>query len=90
MAKVTLPPFIQSISGQVGNLHFRTSASGKTTLSIGSPRKRTKPLSEAEKEARIRFRQIAKTVASMRKQGSKLTRQELWILASAAYDAAHK
>ena len=90
MARVTLPPFIRSISGQIGNLHFRTSASGKTTVYAATPRKRTKPLSNAEKAARLRFRQVAKTVALMQHQGSQLSRHELWILASAAYDAAHK
>ena len=90
MARVTFPPLIQSVSGRVGNLMFRTSASGKTTVSTGTPRKRTTPPSDAEIAARARFRQIAKTVNAMRQQGSQLSRHELWILASAAYDAAHK
>lgn len=90
MAKVTLPPFIQSISGQVGNLRFRTSASGKTTVTTAVPHKRTKPVTAAEKAARERFRAIAKTVAKCRKNRSLLTRQELWTLAAAAYDAANQ
>ena len=90
MANVTLPPFIKSISGQIGNLHFRTFRSGKTTVTAGTPRKRTKPLSPAEKAAKERFRAVARTVAQMRKQGSQLSRKDLWILASAAYDAARK
>lgn len=32
MAKVVLAPFIQSISGKVGNLEFRTLKSGKTVV----------------------------------------------------------
>lgn len=32
MAKVILAPFIQSISGKVGNLEFRTLKSGKTIV----------------------------------------------------------
>jgi len=32
MAKVILAPFIQSISGKVGNLEFRTLKSGKTVV----------------------------------------------------------
>ena len=85
MAKVTLPPFIQSISGRVGNLSFRTSASGKTSVTCFQPRKRTTPLSSNEKLARTRFAQIAKTVAQMKQQGSQLSRKELWDLAAKAY-----
>ena len=32
MAKVTLAPFIESISGKVGNLQFRTLKSGRTVV----------------------------------------------------------
>ena len=39
---------------------------------------------------RQRFGEIARTVAQLRRQGSCLTQKELWILASAAYDAARK
>jgi len=90
MAKVTLPPFLQSISGQIGDLHFRTSRSGKTSVSLGSPRPRSTPIKPTEVAARERFRKIASTVAQMRRQGSQLSRKELWTLASAAYDAASK
>ena len=90
MAKVTLPPFIRSISGQLGNLRFRTSGSGKTTVSAYTPHKRTTPLTPGEIAARERFCKIASTVAQMRREGSLLSRKELWILASAAYDAARK
>ena len=89
MAKVTLPPFIQSISGRLGDLSFRTSASGKTSVTCFKPRPRTTPVSPKELSARTRFAQIAKTVAQMRLQGSQLSRKELWNLARQAYDRSH-
>ena len=86
MAHVTLPPFVQSISGRVGNLNFRRTPSGKTSVSLYQPRKRTTPVTPKETTARTRFAQIAKTVSQMQQQGSKLSRKELWDLISKAYE----
>ncbi|MBR6018152.1 MAG: hypothetical protein IK073_05985 [Paludibacteraceae bacterium] len=49
---------------------------------------RVTPPTRNQTLARSRFRQIAVTVAQMRRQGSHLTQKELWTLASTAYDAA--
>lgn len=89
MARVTLPPFIESISGRVGNFSFRTSASGKTSVTCFKPHQRTAPITQKEIDARTRFAQIAKTVTQMKKQGSQLSRKELWDLASKAYERSN-
>ena len=86
MAQVTLPPFVESISGRVGNLSFRRTPSGKTSVSLYKPYKRTTPVTPQEQTARTRFAQIAKTVSKMKQQGSKLSRKELWDLVSKAYE----
>ena len=86
MAHVTLPPFVESISGRVGNLSFRRTPSGKTSVTLYKPHQRTSPVTPKEQTARSRFAQIAKTVTEMQKQGSTLSRKELWKIASKAYE----
>lgn len=81
MARVTLPPFIQSLSGQVGNLCFRTSSDGKTCVYLSSRQKRSKPISEKEIRARNLFKERAQRVKNLMLVDPKLTRKQAWIIA---------
>ena len=65
MAKVTLSPELQSISGKVGNLIFKTYKSGKVGLYRYLPTRRTAPLSPEERASRRRFAVISRTVAQV-------------------------
>ncbi len=93
MAKITMMPGIESISGRVGNCCFRTmKKSGRVYMhQVGSKEKRPpmKAPSEAMIAQRERFASIAKMVMQMRASGSKKSRKQLWKIATEAYDAAH-
>ncbi len=65
MAKVTLSPELESISGKVGNLVFRTYKSGKVSVHRLMPNQRTTPVSPEERAKRIRFGIISKVVAQV-------------------------
>ena len=78
MAQVKLPPFIQSISGQVGNIIFRTYASGKTGLYPCPVQKRTTPLTKAEMRAREVFAERAQRVNNIMRDNPYITRKEAW------------
>ena len=71
MAKVTLAPFIQSISGKVGNLQFRTLKSGRTVVHArrGATEEgivhRTTPPSPAEIAHRKRFGMVSSITAEI-------------------------
>ena len=78
MAHVTLPSFIRSLSGQVGGLCFRTSASGKTTVYLAGKQKRTTAVSENEMQARNLFAQRAKRVNNIMRQDPHITREQAW------------
>ncbi|MBQ8938700.1 MAG: hypothetical protein IJ047_00555 [Paludibacteraceae bacterium] len=77
MAKVTLLPFIQSISGRVGNLCFRTSG-GKTSVFFAKEKTRTTLPSEAELKAREIFALRAKMVNNIMRNDPSVTRAEAW------------
>ena len=65
MARVTLAPFIQSISGKVGDLQFRTLKSGRTvvhTRKTNLSACRREP-TEKERAQRRRFGTISSVVA---------------------------
>ena len=84
MAQVTLPAGIESISGKVGNMCFRTmKTTGKVYMSSLPQARRTQP-SASELEARERFARKARIVKVMRQAGSRMTAKELWKLAEQA------
>lgn len=81
MAQVTLPSFLQSISGRVGNVCFRTYASGRTGLYLCDPPKRKTPLTNAETRARELFKERAQHVNKIMKDNPYLTRKQAWTIA---------
>ena len=84
MAQVTLPAGIESISGRLGNVCFRTmKATGKVYVGSLPKARKTQP-SASEIEARERFARKARIVKIMRIAGSKMTVKELWKLAEQA------
>lgn len=84
MARVTFPMGIERVSGRVGDVCFRTmKATGRTYMS-SMPSKRTTKLQASEIEARERFAKRAQVVNQMLKAGSKVSRKNLWKLASQA------
>jgi hypothetical protein len=88
--KVELIVPIANLHGKLNGkapFYFKT-INGKT-YAQRCPKRTARPTTN-QVVARQRFAAIAQTVALMRRQGSLLSRQELWTLASAAYDAAHK
>ena len=60
MAIVELPPFIESISGKLGDVVYRTSKNGKTYTSK-LPKKSEKPPTEAQLRKQERFKLAKKT-----------------------------
>ena len=84
MAQVTLPAGIESISGRLGNVCFRTmKGSGKVYMST-LPAARKSALRPREVVNQNRFGKRAEIVRMMRKAGSKLPVRELWKLVSQA------
>ncbi len=84
MAQVTLPAGIESISGRLGNVCFRTmKATGKVYLGSLPQARKTQP-SASEMEARERFARKARIVKVMHLAGVKLSAKELWKLAEQA------
>jgi hypothetical protein len=85
MARVILAPFIQSISGKVGNLEFRTLKSGKTVVRA---RRKTeyqsdRPLTEKEIAHRRRFGIVSAVVAAIQRNYPRidqaaLDRKKIW------------
>ena len=78
MAHVTFPPFIQSVSGRVGNLFFRTTPSGKTTIYAVSKLQRTSLPTENEMRARELFKQRVQQVNNIIKNDPKVTKAQAW------------
>ena len=76
MAQVTLPAGIESISGRLGNVCFRTSE---------QPKKKPRPAKTVgEVENQERFAKRAQVVNQMLKAGSRVSRKNLWKLAAQA------
>lgn len=85
MAKVILAPFIQSISGKVGNLEFRTFKNGKTVVrarqdddyrQVGEP-------TEKALAQRRRFAVVSSAVAAIQRaypriDEAALDRKKIW------------
>ena len=89
MAQVTLPAGIESISGRLGNVCFRTmKATGKVyvhQVPSEQPKKKPRPAKTvSEVENQERFAKRAQVVNQMLKGGSKLGRKELWKLVGKA------
>ncbi len=92
MAKVTLAPFIQSISGKVGNLEFRTLKSGKTVVrarQMDEYRPTTEPTEKALAQRR-RFGVVSSTVAAIQRNYPRideaaLDRKKIWQKVSYLY-----
>ena len=78
MARVDLPAGITSISGKIGNVCFRTMKSSGRVYMSRMPSPRSSQPSEKEIAARELFRKKAQTVALMKREGSRLSHQELW------------
>ena len=93
MARVTTMSGIASISGRLGEYCFRTMRrTGKVYIHQMPSKKRQsmKAPSAAMLAQRERFAAITKMVAQMRKNGTKKSSQQLWKIATEAYDAAHQ
>ena len=80
MAQVTLLPLIRSISGQVGNICFRTYASGKTGFYLSPTQKRTTPVTKAESHARELFAQRVQRVNNIMRENPYITRKQAWTI----------
>lgn len=96
MAKVTLAPFIESISGKVGNLQFRTLKSGRTIVHArrsildGAPLRATPP-TEAEIAHRRKFGIVSSITAQIQEQYQRIDlaaqdRKSIWQKVSYIYD----
>ena len=97
MAKVTLAPFIQSISGKVGNLQFRTLKSGRTVVHArrGATEEgivhRATPPSPAEIAHRKRFGMVSSITAEIQSKYDRIdhaaaARQQIWLKVKYLYD----
>ena len=97
MAKVTLAPFIQSISGKVGNLQFRTLKSGRTVVHArrGVTEEgivhRTTPPSPAEIAHRKRFGMVSSITAEIQSRYARIDqaaadRKLIWQRVAYHYD----
>ena len=97
MAKVVLAPFIESISGKVGNLQFRTLKSGKTvvharrcTTEDGIMHRATPP-TPAEIAHRKRFGMVSSITAEIQGRYARIDkaaaeRQQIWLRVKYLYD----
>ena len=84
MAQVTLPAGIESISGKVGNVCFRTmKGSGRVYMST-LPAARKTALRPREIVNQNRFGKRAYIVGQLRLMGSTLSTKALWSLVSQA------
>ena len=90
MPKVKMMAGISAISGQFGNMYFRTDKkSGRVSL-CRMPKKKAVPLTEKQRLQHTRFAEIAKMVRQMMQTNTKKSRKQLWKIAAEAYDAACK
>ena len=81
MATVKLQPFIASISGKMGDVYFKTYASGKVTMTTHTPTKRTTPVSPKEMQHRENFSRRAALVNRLKAEYPYKSKKELWELA---------
>ena len=97
MAKVVLAPFIESISGKVGNLQFRTLKSGRTVVHArrGMTEEgivhRSTPPTQAEIAHRKRFGMVSSITAEIQGRYARIDkaaadRQQIWLKVKYLYD----
>ena len=95
MARVVLAPFIQSISGKVGNLEFRTLKSGKTIVharSAETAAQRAHREPTASEQARWkRFGMVSSITAEIQRGYARIDeaahdRQKIWLRVKYLYD----
>ena len=97
MARVTLAPFIEGISGKVGNLEFRTYKNGKTTVRVRKSKYereesgRKKPFTAGEKAAQRRFGIVAHVTGVLQAEYQRIdeaakARQKIWNKVSRHYE----
>jgi hypothetical protein len=90
MPKVKMMAGIAAISGQLGNMYFRTDKqTGRVSL-CRMPKKSAHPLTEKQRLHHARFAAIAKMVKQMMAEGTKKSRKQLWKIATKAYDDANQ
>lgn len=90
MPKVKMMAGIAAISGQLGNLYFRTDKkTGRVSL-CRMPKKNARPLTEKQRLHHARFAAIAKMVNQMMAEGTKKSRKQLWKIATKSYDDANQ
>ena len=97
MARVILAPFIESISGKVGNLQFRTLKSGRTVVHArrcvaedGTAHRSTPP-TPAEIAHRKRFGMVSSITAEIQGRYARIDqaaadRQQIWLRVKYLYD----
>lgn len=81
MAKCKLPPFILSLSGKVGNLCFRTSASGKTSLYPCPKKQQDETPTQKQLNTRELFKERIIQVNNIKKQNPSFSHKEAWKIA---------
>lgn len=89
MAKCKLPPFILSLSGKVGNLCFRTSASGRTLLYPCPKKQQNKTPTQCETKARELFKERVIQVNNIKKQNPSISHKEAWKIAMKNYEKSN-
>lgn len=89
--RVELNPQIQSLSGRMGNLIFRTVKRADGEIRVyankASDYQRSTPLSDNEIKNRDRFEVVNRTLRRLWKAGDKRPRKVLWHIVADAYDA---
>jgi len=78
MAKVELMPCIESLSGRVGNIIFKTYKNGQVRMYPAAPSQRRTPVSKAETANRSLFMLIAREVNRLKAVGDPRSRKVLW------------
>lgn len=89
MAKCKLPPFILSLSGKVGNLCFRTSASGKTSLYPCPKKQQNETPTQSETKARELFKERVIQVNNIKKQYPNISSKEAWEIIMQNYEKSN-
>lgn len=89
MAKCKLPPFILSLSGKVGNLCFRTSASGKTSLYPCPKKQKNKTPTQKQLNTRELFKERVIQVNNIKKQYPNISSKEAWEIIMQNYEKSN-
>ena len=89
MAKCKLPPFILSLSGKVGNLCFRTSASGKTSLYQCPKKQQNKTPTQKQLNTRELFKERVIQVNNIKKQYPNILSKEAWEIIMQNYEKSN-